>query len=87
MGLSRGKAQNILLGFLSTDGTEESTCQRKIYVQKKREGDKKVSIKKHSTPRLRLGGLRRKKGRTTERANNVKKYRKRKYMEQVYLFS
>jgi hypothetical protein len=38
MGLWRGKAQNILLGFLSTDGTEESTCQRKIYVQiKKRE--------------------------------------------------
>jgi hypothetical protein len=47
----------------------------------KKEGDKKVSIKKHSTPHLRLGGLRHKKGRTTERANNVKKYRKRKYME------
>jgi hypothetical protein len=45
MGLWRGKAQNILLGFLSTNGIEESTCQRKRYVQK-REGDKKVSIKK-----------------------------------------
>jgi hypothetical protein len=33
--------------FLSADGTEESMYQRKRYVQKKREGDKKVSIKKH----------------------------------------
>jgi hypothetical protein len=36
MGLWRGKAQNILLGFLSADGTEESTYQGKnTYKQKK----------------------------------------------------
>jgi hypothetical protein len=36
MGFWRGKAQNILLGFLSADGTEESTYQGKRYVQKKK---------------------------------------------------
>jgi hypothetical protein len=36
MGLWRGKAQNILLGFLSADGTEELMYQEKRYVQKRR---------------------------------------------------
>jgi hypothetical protein len=36
MGLWRGKAQNIPLGFLSADGTEESTYQGKRYVHKKK---------------------------------------------------
>jgi hypothetical protein len=54
---------------------------------KKRAGDKKISIKKQKvSPHLRLGGSRHKKGRTTERLNNVDKYREKKYMEQVYLF-
>jgi hypothetical protein len=43
----------------------------------KKEGDEKVSIKKHSALRLRLGGLCHKE----KRANHVGKYRKRKYME------
>jgi hypothetical protein len=79
-------------GFLSADGTEESTYQGKRYVQKKRREEKREQgIRKYlsrstSSPHLRLGGLRRMKGRTTERVNNVNKYRKKKYMEQVYLF-
>jgi hypothetical protein len=55
MGLWRGKAQNILLGFESADSTEESTYQGKRWVQTKKEeraGDKKVSIKSTSSPRL-----------------------------------
>jgi hypothetical protein len=41
---------------------EASAYQEKCYVQKKGEG-KKLSIKKHSVPRLGLGGLSHKKRR------------------------
>jgi hypothetical protein len=57
--------------------------QEKRYVQKKRENRRKVSIKKHSVPRLGLGGLRRKERREESlSANYTGKYRKRQYMEQ-----
>jgi hypothetical protein len=69
------------------DDKEASTYQDKRYVQKKREKRGKVSIKKHSVPHLGLGGLRHKK-RIEESlsANHIKKYRKRRYMEQVCLY-
>jgi hypothetical protein len=55
----------------------------KKYVQtKKREqGIRKFLSRSTNSSRLRLGGLCHKKGRTTETANNVDKYRKKKYME------
>jgi hypothetical protein len=47
----------------------------------------KVSIKKHSVPRLGLGGLRHKKRREELlSANHIEKYRKRQYMEHVCLY-
>jgi hypothetical protein len=62
--------------------------KEKIRTQKKREqGIRKYLSRSTSSSRLRLGGLCHKKGRTTERANNVDKYREKKYMEQFYLFS
>jgi hypothetical protein len=62
--------------------------EKKLYKQKKREqGIRKYLSRSTSSSRLRLGGLRHKKVRTIERANNVNKYREKKYMEQDYLFS
>jgi hypothetical protein len=66
MGLWNGKAQSILLGFYSTNSTEESTYQGKRCVQKKErreQGIRKYRSRSTSSPRLRLGGLRHKKGR------------------------
>jgi hypothetical protein len=70
------------------DNKEASTYQEKRYVQKKREGkNRKVSIKKHSVPRLGLRGLPHKKRREESlSANHIEKYRKRQYMEQVCLY-
>jgi hypothetical protein len=55
-------------------------------IGKKRERGKngKISIKKHSAPRLGLGGLHHKK-RIEEllSVNHLEKYHKRQYMEQV----
>jgi hypothetical protein len=95
MGLWRGKVQGISTGFYilpRADDKEASTYQEKRYVQKKRERKKnkkngKVSIKKHSVPRLGIGGLRHKKRREKSlSANHIEKYRKRQYMEQVCLY-
>jgi hypothetical protein len=62
--------------------------KEKIRTNKKREqGITKYLSRSKSSSRLRLGGLRHKKGGITERANNVDKYREKKYIEQVYLFS
>jgi hypothetical protein len=71
-------------GFLSADGIEESMYQGKRYVQKKEkreQGIRKYLSRSKSSPHLRLGGLRRMKGRATERENNVDKYRKKNYIE------
>jgi hypothetical protein len=61
MGLWRGKVQSISTGFYilpKADDKEASTYQEKRYIQKKKEEKNgKVSIKKHSVPRLGLGGL------------------------------
>jgi hypothetical protein len=81
MGLWRGKAQNIFMGFYifpNADDKEGSTYQEKRYVQKKKKReetrkDGKVSIKKHSVPRLRLRGLRQKKRRENHKVRIISK--------------
>jgi hypothetical protein len=56
------------------DDKEASTYQEKRYVQKREEKNGKVSIKKHSVPRLGLGGLRHKKRREESLSvNHIKK--------------
>jgi hypothetical protein len=58
--------------------------RKDTYKKKRRKKRGKVSIKKHSVPRLGLGGLRHKKRREESlSANHIEKYRKRQYMEQV----
>jgi hypothetical protein len=56
------------------DDKEDSTYQEKRYIQKKREGKRKkggkVSTKKHSVPRLGLGGVRHKKRREESLSTN-----------------
>jgi hypothetical protein len=85
MGLRRGKVQSISTGFYilpRADDKEASTYQEKRYIQKKGTKKGKVSIKKHSVPRLGLRGLRHKKRREESlSANHIEKYRKRQYME------
>jgi hypothetical protein len=54
--------------------------------EKREQGIRKYLSRSTSSPHLRLGGLRHMKGRATERVNNVDKYHKKNYMEQVYLF-
>jgi hypothetical protein len=82
MGLWRGKVQSIFMGFYilpRADGKEESTYQQKRYVQEKREETKnngKIIIKKHSIPRLGLGGLRHQRREESLCANHIEKYRK-----------
>jgi hypothetical protein len=73
------------------DDKEASTYQEKRYIQKikKREetkNNRKISIKKHSIPRLGLGGLRRKRRQESLGADHIEKYRKRQYMGQVFLY-
>jgi hypothetical protein len=67
---------------------EHQCMKRKRYVQKKERGKNgKVSIKKHSVPRLGLGGLHHKKRREELlSANHIEKYRKRQYIEQACLY-
>jgi hypothetical protein len=86
MGLWRGNAQSISMGFYilpRADDKEASTYQEKRYVQK----NGKVFITKHSVPRLGLGGLCNKKRREESlSANHTGKYFKRQYMEQACLY-
>jgi hypothetical protein len=63
MGLLRGKAQNILLGFEIFQVQKVKKDQRSKEKDTYKKGDEKASIKKHSAPHLRLGGLRHKKKR------------------------
>jgi hypothetical protein len=87
MGLCRSKVQSISTGFYilpRADDKEASTYQEKRYVQKK--GGKYLS---RSTAYLVLdsGGLRHKKRREESlSANHIEKYRKKQYIEQVYLY-
>jgi hypothetical protein len=72
------------------DDKEASTYQEKRYVQKKKreetKNNGKISIKKHSIPRLGLGGLRHKRRQESLSADHIEKYRKSQYMEQVCLY-
>jgi hypothetical protein len=65
MGLWSGKTQSILLSFYSANNTKELTYQGKRCIQKKRreQGIRKYLSRSTSSPCLRLGGLRHKKGR------------------------
>jgi hypothetical protein len=61
------------------DGKEESTYQEKRYIQKRREEKRnkrqwEIIIKKHSTPRPGLGGLRNQRREESLRANHIEKY-------------
>jgi hypothetical protein len=85
MGLYRGRVQSISMGFYirpRADDKEASTYQEKRYVQKtERKKRGKVSIKKHSVPRLGLGGLHHKKRREESlSANHIRK----KLQETIY---
>jgi hypothetical protein len=86
MGLWRGKVQVYLQAFMFCPKQtikKHQRIKRKDTYKKKERGKKgKVSIKKHSIPRLGLGGLCHKK-RIEESlsANHIDKYRKRQYVE------
>jgi hypothetical protein len=90
MGLYKDKVQNICTGSYilpSADDKRSISVSREMVRTKKGREEKKLSIKKHSVPRLGLGGLSHEKRREEplKRENHVGKYHKTKYMEQVCL--